>query len=1479
MAQQLNRYSNQTAVDSDNRGYILETDHTSRENRFAWRFHISARVYTFQEYRVPRAYLDGLPPLQDAQTMQTFHGTTPPKERVLDDNTPTATYIQKLYSTREITDNVMKNGFQGYEVFAMPEGIDGNAGPLGPLPRNREADPDEIKEIYPVYRAANEEEANAAVRELGFPDWAHAVVSKYLQLLYKPHYLETIKSQKIMSINPASTWNDTPLFDYRRSFFHELFDMAKEESVLPRDIPFRGSCVSQVIWQSLLDRPSTDHGSVLAARSFVRQHYNKGVTIHELSQFIESLRNVSLIVFDPCNRCVHASRTKNKSNGTRLIVCRIEDNHLHLITDKRIIYANNYTRLGDLMPGLPKERDFDVEEWARAEFVNDIEREMMNGSNRILVYDEGDYRPSESGQRGMIYLMRLAMEKTNFKIPFMRWDHQGPSVFRMPLSKNVIIRSKDYQDRKELMQYLLDVFMQGGFPGCLLPKSKFKWTNQSYGQISLLFYEALGFSTNLTKSRLRVEIRNIFKNSFSVGPMHRRVCSDSDAMNAHQHPHLNTYDCVRQYSSIMYQCKYPWNVFSNFSEFEDCTICHIDQLVPGEYYVSQSFCLAHPSMIVRAGCYPSAFLLACFQRGFLDLSLITRKMQAEYILPPDHFRVFFEQLYQLPDPDNKRRKTIANFFVGMLGKHTETHDTTFFTDNQDIRDAAVNAYGESLDVLVINDFAKPIYLCRVREEKPIYHTGMPIARQVYCLSWINLSDMWATLRTPTATLMSYKSDALTIMDEEKLPEDIELYDGLGKQKKLEDLGKIHLEMPHVHSQANERRILRPYERELWHNDVRRALGDKRCLHWNCLERDQVNIDTLVAMNGCFITGAGGTGKTYLIKKLIERFPDDHVVLCYQNLACANIRAGVPNCNAHTFDSYFQNSELQHLVSEECLNPLKGLASKKWVIIDEFSQVPPRYYDMMYTAWVMSFKQLKFIIAGDINQTRYIAGKDEFRYHYPSRQMFRFLCGGNQLTLRHIEGVTRCNWELQNGLDELLKTHRLPRCFMNRLPKAELYRTAYHICKFRTAQKINVTNINKELAPESGLITQGARIICNVNLKKIHFYNGNMYEVMSLYDGGGGGVVLQGMLSLRNEEAKSIPKNVLTGKTGNIPNFEFNYAQTVHRIQGQTLSRDVYPIIFVHSVAAMSIDEIYTALSRAQCLEQLYLVPYHGKFRPPSFSQDSVVRVFRKEKSTIYANGKIYQILDDVLPEGANCVYVGQTVREIEEEFGDQITCARQTFGRKDISTSRALIKYMHEKMKDNRMEDLRVQLLERFPCFTHRQLLDAETSWIEKKTKEGHPLTNRRQLPPEREPRPLFSACLTTDRREEFNRYIEEMENPSNVNVWTLFKDGKRLRAVNAVDKKKKITCSAGMDEDYKLCLDTLRCRIQAMGGEPEFIVHRNHESIHDLIHSSGIHEIDSSIRQALQSLHPSEALPMVIEKEEEEEKEEESEDEQSDSG
>ena len=116
------------------------------------------------------------------------------------------------------------------------------------------------------------------------------------------------------------------------------------------------------------------------------------------------------------------------------------------------------------------------------------------------------------------------------------------------------------------------------------------------------------------------------------------------------------------------------------------------------------------------------------------------------------------------------------------------------------------------------------------------------------------------------------------------------------------------------------------------------------------ERQQIALDNFTLGNNIFLTGPGGSGKTFLIKKIVEKCNEN--MLNVQVCALTGCAAVLLECKAKTIHSWggigLANGEPIDIVKRVCKSKYKRAPLKNVdvLIIDEVSMMSKKIFDIL-----------------------------------------------------------------------------------------------------------------------------------------------------------------------------------------------------------------------------------------------------------------------------------------------------------------------------------------------------------------------------------------------------------------------------------------------------------------------------------------------------------------------------------------------------
>ena len=332
-----------------------------------------------------------------------------------------------------------------------------------------------------------------------------------------------------------------------------------------------------------------------------------------------------------------------------------------------------------------------------------------------------------------------------------------------------------------------------------------------------------------------------------------------------------------------------------------------------------------------------------------------------------------------------------------------------------------------------------------------------------------------------------------------------------------------------------------------------------------INEDELNQDELIDRiieTGGMLQGAAGFGKSYIVKKVIEKVGADNcVVLGYTNVAANNV-GGKTLHNTFKID----------IGTGECnFDPVNVFTGKQYVIFEEISQVPTYLYRIIEQAVEMD---LKIILVGDFAQILPIDEKenDGTRAVLQTERFLKSICGYKYTMTVYKRGDLELLKTLNSVRDRTYTTG------FNTVEVGSL-----HFCY--TKRQRDFIN-NREMAK----ITSGYTImISNSNLPKIYmgmplracvtkqdgsYLNNQRWIITTVY--------YDSVVIRNDDDYLTVAFDTL------ITDFMPGYAMTIHSSQGLTI-KEPYTV-WVEWKTAFTVDEkwrmLYTATSRGTTMNQI-----------------------------------------------------------------------------------------------------------------------------------------------------------------------------------------------------------------------------------------------------------------------------------------------------
>jgi hypothetical protein len=331
--------------------------------------------------------------------------------------------------------------------------------------------------------------------------------------------------------------------------------------------------------------------------------------------------------------------------------------------------------------------------------------------------------------------------------------------------------------------------------------------------------------------------------------------------------------------------------------------------------------------------------------------------------------------------------------IGLLGKKFHKKVNSFMCSTLETAASAfLRGQMEGQDVSFTN--VEGIYVVAHKKKYRLESDNTPIHRQVICNGIKAVLEMLDKYFVPGQShLLGVKTDAIWV----KYPRTHEILEGYRVETS-------------PHPEASVQKARPEFDDSL--------LGTSE---WEDVPEDQH-----ASVSSAWITGPAGSGKTTLISKVADK--EDAFILAPTWTAVDNL-----------FQKGFERGQAMSPETDY----EKRLKSSTDIVIDEYTMASIANLSAIAAA----VKGKRVLVSGDPNQcmpvgnqyTRLIPdGEGGYKrqernrvIYYDRCQMFKDLCGGKRIILKHREGGARYGKPMKDALNHLLDTGYLPDCWEGR----------------------------------------------------------------------------------------------------------------------------------------------------------------------------------------------------------------------------------------------------------------------------------------------------------------------------------------------------------------------------------------------------------------------------------------------------------------
>jgi hypothetical protein len=432
-------------------------------------------------------------------------------------------------------------------------------------------------------------------------------------------------------------------------------------------------------------------------------------------------------------------------------------------------------------------------------------------------------------------------------------------------------------------------------------------------------------------------------------------------------PVIVSIDIIRAHAAILgnREAADDWNLFSQFSNYEDWTWTPGVTILAGEYYVSRVWTFGDMGCIPE-GLRPRELVVFAISKGLLTWSDITGRLLADQTLSRMHFKAFVDEIYTNDAVYHSCDvKALVNHLCGSLGPRYRRDSKGLVCQNRQFMEATVadlEAKGQTVSL----DFFGDLFFIRCETETPRTESALGIHRQISAGVWIRLYQLVEDFMeaNPGATTISWNTDCASFLlaPRAKYVAPRGLY--VGTDKGRDAVGMVQRESGHLH--------------EKMAIPAGGRIVDRTIRVWATVNESDFNGQDLAlkCVKHCgslMICGGAGFGKSTLLGKYIAGLGHtDYQALSFTNSAVQNL-IGNGISNTATFDAFFELGGGNGTVTK-----VQQLSHRRLILVDEYSNASPVHLGLVAWACDLARSQGRsppdVILCGDYNQCLPVGAK-------------------------------------------------------------------------------------------------------------------------------------------------------------------------------------------------------------------------------------------------------------------------------------------------------------------------------------------------------------------------------------------------------------------------------------------------------------------------------------------------------------------------
>ena len=446
-----------------------------------------------------------------------------------------------------------------------------------------------------------------------------------------------------------------------------------------------------------------------------------GVSINQLEAYLRARNDVNSYAINEFNTVFSTVQCTREPKF--YIVFKVNNEHVYPIFDEAIKHKVAHTKkleLGDCKMIVDYS---DVVAW-KIDSETDLAKPP---AGKAILVDTDDL-----GQ-----LILMITQQTNALV----WNVMIPEgskpkavTFEHPVTHQLIIAAKDWEKRHAVCAELASL-------KCL----PLLWANQSWGSMSRTLFE-LKFG-KLKPSEYSPEYMKILKHTV-LRPLKGRTCT---AVKPDATP--ESIDIRRQHTSTLlnYAGQYPRYVYTD--ETRPCTVD--EELVVGDYFVSEDFTMCKGNELAQSGWYPHEFIRVALERKLIDREIVTHVMPASHFYDSAPIREHAKWVYEKFPSESKN---MLNHHIGWWGKTVRRTTKQMTTNSWPTVCALIYEDPEHIQLTNLGD------LIHLRKYSEVARSEgyAPLWRHVIAMSMLALDQMFNDLVGPDTVVYAWNTDSIKL---------------------------------------------------------------------------------------------------------------------------------------------------------------------------------------------------------------------------------------------------------------------------------------------------------------------------------------------------------------------------------------------------------------------------------------------------------------------------------------------------------------------------------------------------------------------------------------------------------------------------------------------------------------------------------------------------------------------------------------------